>query len=221
MMEAGAGLLVPVERHPTIGVDAGSSPMSARGGLAVCGTMTMRGVQGPLELHVEGPATPVNGDGDLRIRARGAVSRRAFGLDWDSAFAAGGLLIDDRAVLLLDVGCCPRFVMQAEALASSSAPAATLMASGVALPAPRRDSLIRHFYLVKGWDLPHAAGVSCLYHWAPGVRTQGCAMSAKRRWGLAMRKRGARHVTTAVLAAGAAPAGARRTAVLGVRELRS
>jgi polyisoprenoid-binding protein YceI len=92
-----------VERHPTIGVEAGSSPMSAGEGLTVCGTMTIGGVQRPLELHVEGPATPVNGDGELRIRARGAVSRRAFGLDWDSAFAAGGLLIDDRVVLLLDV----------------------------------------------------------------------------------------------------------------------
>ncbi|MGZ6564862.1 MAG: YceI family protein [Solirubrobacteraceae bacterium] len=92
-----------VERHPTIGVEAGSSPVSAGEGLSVCGTMTIRGVQRPLELQVEGPATPVNGDGELRVRARGAVSRRAFGLDWDSAFAAGGLLIDDRVVLLLDV----------------------------------------------------------------------------------------------------------------------
>jgi polyisoprenoid-binding protein YceI len=92
-----------IERHPTIGVEAGSSAVSAGEGLKVCGTVTIRGVQRSLELEVEGPATPVNGDGELRIRAHGAVSRRAFGLDWDSAFAAGGLVIDDRVVLLLDV----------------------------------------------------------------------------------------------------------------------
>lgn len=110
--------------------------------------------------------------------------------------------------------------MQAEALPSTSAPE-TVMGSGLALPAypPRRRSRIRHFYLVKRWDPPHAAEVSCLYHWASGVRTQGCAVSANRRWGLGMHKRGARHVTTAVLAAGAAAGGARRPAVLGVREL--
>lgn len=92
-----------VERHPTIGIGAGSSPVSSGGGMSVCGKMTIRGAERSFELQVEGPATPVNGDGDLRIRARGAVSRRAFGLDWDSAFAAGGLVIDDRVVLLLDV----------------------------------------------------------------------------------------------------------------------
>jgi polyisoprenoid-binding protein YceI len=92
-----------VERHPAIVVEAGSSSMSAGEGLTVCGTMTIRGVRRPLALRVEGRATPVNGDGELRIRARGAVSRRAFGLDWDSAFVTGGLLIDDRVVLLLDV----------------------------------------------------------------------------------------------------------------------
>ena len=92
-----------VNRHPTIAISAASQPAPAGDPLTVRGTITIRGAERPLELQVEGPPTPVNGNGDLRIRARGAVSRRAFGLDWDPAFAAGGLVIDDRVALRLDM----------------------------------------------------------------------------------------------------------------------
>ena len=66
--------------------------------------MTIRGVSRPLQLD----AARVENGGDLRIRANGAVSRRAFGLTWDSAFAVGGLVIDDRVGLELDVVLRPR-----------------------------------------------------------------------------------------------------------------
>lgn len=88
------------ERHPTITFTAtGSTDISV-----VRGIMTIRGVSRPLQLDA---AREGNG-GDLRIRANGAVSRRAFGLTWDSAFVAGGLMIDDRVGLELDVVLRPR-----------------------------------------------------------------------------------------------------------------
>jgi polyisoprenoid-binding protein YceI len=88
------------ERHPTIAFTAiGSTDISV-----VRGIMTIRGVSRPLQLDA---AREGNG-GDLRIRANGVVSRRAFGLTWDSAFAAGGLVIDDRVRLELDVVLRPR-----------------------------------------------------------------------------------------------------------------
>ena len=94
-----------VERHPTIAFraisEAGEVPV-------VRGTMTMRGVSRPVELRVDALRSPVIGTSDLRIRANGVVSRRAFGLAWDSAFAAGGLVIDDRVGLQLDVVLRPR-----------------------------------------------------------------------------------------------------------------
>jgi polyisoprenoid-binding protein YceI len=96
------------ERHPTIAFSAMSEATGSGGVRVVCGTMTMRGVTRPLELHVDAPGSPVAGDGDLRIRANGVLSRRTFGLTWDSAFAAGGLVIDDRVALQLDVVLCPR-----------------------------------------------------------------------------------------------------------------
>ena len=88
------------ERHPTITFTAiGLTDISV-----VRGIMTIRGVSRPLQLVA---AREGNG-GDLRIRANGAVSRRAFGLTWDSAFVAGGLMIDDRVAMELDVVLSPR-----------------------------------------------------------------------------------------------------------------
>jgi polyisoprenoid-binding protein YceI len=92
-----------VRHHPTIGVTAVSRPVGPGDAPTVHVTVTVRGVSRPLELQLEAPASPVDGNGDLRIRANGVVSRRDFGLDWDSAFATGGLVIDDRVGLRLDV----------------------------------------------------------------------------------------------------------------------
>jgi polyisoprenoid-binding protein YceI len=93
-----------VEHHPMISFSGVSPPMGAGDALAVRGTMTMRGASRPLELRVE-PSGAANGNsnGGPWVRARGVVSRSEFGLDWDSAFAAGGLVIDDRVALRLDL----------------------------------------------------------------------------------------------------------------------
>jgi len=102
-----AGDFFDAERHPTITFRATSEAMGSDDVPVVRGTMTMRGISRPLELQVDAPASPVAGNGDLRIRAHGVLSRRAFDLTWDSAFAAGGLVIDDRVGLQLDVVLCP------------------------------------------------------------------------------------------------------------------
>jgi polyisoprenoid-binding protein YceI len=90
-------------QHPTIAIAAVSSPVGPCDAPRVCGTMTVRDTSRPLKLQLEAPALPIDGNGDLRIRAKGVVSRRDFGLDWDSAFAAGGLVIDDRVALRFDI----------------------------------------------------------------------------------------------------------------------
>jgi polyisoprenoid-binding protein YceI len=73
-------------------------------GLLLRGAMTIRGASRPMQLRVE-PSAPTDGDsnGERWLHARGLISRSEFGLEWDSAFAAGGLVIDDRVALLLDV----------------------------------------------------------------------------------------------------------------------
>ncbi len=92
-----------VERHPEISLDAACPPAPAGRAPVVHGTMTLGGVSRAIQLRLEGPAAPVDAGTQLRIRARGDVSRRDFGLEWDSAFAAGGLVINDRVSLDLDV----------------------------------------------------------------------------------------------------------------------
>jgi polyisoprenoid-binding protein YceI len=96
------------KQHPTIAFNAVFRAVASADARVVRGTMTVRGVSQPLELQLEAPVSPVDGNGDLRICANGVVSRRAFGLEWDSAFAAGGLVIDDRVGLQLDVVVRPR-----------------------------------------------------------------------------------------------------------------
>jgi polyisoprenoid-binding protein YceI len=93
-----------VERHPIASFRGAAPPMGAGNVFAVSGTLTLRGVSRPVELLVE-PSRRADGkgNGDRCVRARGVVSRREFGLDWDSAFAAGGLVIDDRVALRFDV----------------------------------------------------------------------------------------------------------------------
>lgn len=92
-----------VARHPSIAIAAVSSPVGPCDAPAVCGTMTVRDISRPLKMQLDAPASPIDGNGDLRIRANGVVSRRDFGLEWDSAFAAGGLVIDDRVALRFDI----------------------------------------------------------------------------------------------------------------------
>jgi len=94
------------ERYPTIVFRAISQAVEPGEVPVVPGTMTMRGVAQPLELQLDALGSPVDGNGDVRIRASGVLSRRAFGLTWDSAFVAGGLVIDDRVGLQLDVVLC-------------------------------------------------------------------------------------------------------------------
>ena len=90
-----------VARHPILAFSGRCPPVQAGRALVARGEMSMHGLTRPVELTARPEWT--NGSGEVRIRAAGSVSRREFGLEWDSAFAAGGLVIDDRIDLRLDV----------------------------------------------------------------------------------------------------------------------
>ena len=93
-----------VEHHPMASFRGDAPPVGAGNVLTVRGTMSLRGVSRPVELVAEpSRAADGKGNGDRWVSARGVVSRREFGLNWDSAFAAGGLVIDDRVDLRIDV----------------------------------------------------------------------------------------------------------------------
>jgi polyisoprenoid-binding protein YceI len=92
------------EHHPTLTFHGDVRPMSAGSVHVVRGTMVLRGASRPVELTVEpSPMADRTREDHRRVRASAVISRREFGLDWDPAFAAGGLVLDDRVALRLDV----------------------------------------------------------------------------------------------------------------------
>jgi polyisoprenoid-binding protein YceI len=90
-----------VEAYPLLSFSGTCEPSGLGAALPVHGAMTIRGRSRPLQLYAE-PAHRVGAGSRVRVRARGQLSRRDFGLEWDSAFAAFGLVIDDRVTLRID-----------------------------------------------------------------------------------------------------------------------
>jgi polyisoprenoid-binding protein YceI len=72
----------------------------------VKGDLTMHGVTREIVLHVEGP-TPEHKDpwGNTRIGATATakLSRKDFGLNWNAALEAGGVLVGDEVKITLDI----------------------------------------------------------------------------------------------------------------------
>ena len=95
-------------RYPRISLVATSPPVRPGESPVVRGTVTLRDISRPFELRVRAPVSAGDGNGRLCLRADGAVSRADLGLEWDSAFAAGGLVINDRVALHLEVVLAPR-----------------------------------------------------------------------------------------------------------------
>ncbi len=92
-----------IARYPTITLSAVSPPTRSGNALDVRGILTVRDASVPLTLQVDLPVPELDGGAGRRVCANGVVSRRELGLEWDSAFAAGGLVIDDRVALQFDV----------------------------------------------------------------------------------------------------------------------
>jgi polyisoprenoid-binding protein YceI len=91
-----------VANHPVLTFTGECPPCERDGSTLVRGTMSIKGVSRPVELR--GRREGSGGRrGEVRLCATGEVSRRDFGLEWDSAFAAGGLVLDDKVTLRLDV----------------------------------------------------------------------------------------------------------------------
>jgi polyisoprenoid-binding protein YceI len=96
-----------VEHHPTVTFRSTrvEAPSGAEGNLRVTGDLTMRGVTLPVTLEVE-PLPPAIRDpwGNARVgvSARGRLSRKAWGLQWNLALEAGGLAVGDEVIIEID-----------------------------------------------------------------------------------------------------------------------
>lgn len=95
-----------VEHHPQITFRSTSVRPAGEGSLTVHGDLTIRGVTRPVELEVDGLG-PARADpwGGIRrgAQARARIDRRDFGLVWNGALEAGGVLVGDEVRLELEV----------------------------------------------------------------------------------------------------------------------
>ena len=71
----------------------------------IAGDLTSHGVTRPVELETEFNGTAVDPFGNTRagFEASVTISRKDFGLTWNAALEAGGVLVSDKVGIALDV----------------------------------------------------------------------------------------------------------------------
>lgn len=94
------------EKHPQITFESTSVRPLRGGHLEVKGNLTIRGTTREVLLHVEGPtAEQVDPWGKARVGAQATtkIRRSEFGMTWNSAIEAGGVLVGDEVSITIDV----------------------------------------------------------------------------------------------------------------------
>ena len=95
-----------VEKFPTIAFRSKSIQRAASGDLTIAGDLTIHGATRPVTLQVEAPSAPSKDPfGNVRIGATATtkIKRSDFGMQWNAAIEAGGVLVGDEVSITLDV----------------------------------------------------------------------------------------------------------------------
>lgn len=94
-----------VEKFPTLTFKS-TSVKKTDDGFAATGDLTIHGVTKSVTLEVEGPSEP-NKDpwGNTRIgaSAHAKINRKDFGLNWNAALEAGGVLVGEQVKISIEV----------------------------------------------------------------------------------------------------------------------
>ena len=102
-----SGDFLDVEKYPTIDFKSTSvAPAAAAGELKVTGNLTIHGVTKPVVLSVEGPTAEGKDPwGNTRIGASATtkIKRTEFGLTWNAALEAGGILVGDELKIEIEI----------------------------------------------------------------------------------------------------------------------
>jgi polyisoprenoid-binding protein YceI len=94
-----------VEKFPTITFTS-KQVTPHEGGATITGDLTIHGVTHPITLDVEGSTEEVKDPwGNQRIGMSGTtkLSRKEFGLTWNTSLEAGGVLIGDEVKITIDI----------------------------------------------------------------------------------------------------------------------
>ena len=95
-----------VEKFPTLSFKSTRIRLVGEGELAVEGDLTIRGVTRKVLFSVEGPTAPAKdpwGNTRVAVAATTKISRKDFGLTWNTALETGGILVGDEVTINLDV----------------------------------------------------------------------------------------------------------------------
>lgn len=95
-----------VEKFPLLTFKSKIVTSSSDGDLKVTGDLTIRGITKQVTLDVEGPTDELKDPyGNLKIglSATTKIKRKDFGLTWNAALEAGGVLVGDDITITLDL----------------------------------------------------------------------------------------------------------------------
>jgi polyisoprenoid-binding protein YceI len=95
-----------VEKFPTLSFISTRVSRVREGELSVEGDLTIRGVTRKVVFAVEGPTAPAQdpwGNTRIGLSARTKIDRKDFGLTWNAALEAGGVLVGDDVTITLDI----------------------------------------------------------------------------------------------------------------------
>lgn len=101
-----SGDFLDVESFPTLSFKSTSISLVRAGELAVEGELTIRDMTRKVLFDVEGPTAPAKdpwGNTRVAVSATAKISRKDFGLTWNSALEGGGVLVGDDVTITLDV----------------------------------------------------------------------------------------------------------------------
>jgi polyisoprenoid-binding protein YceI len=95
-----------VEQFPTLSFNSTRISLVRDGELGVEGDLTIRGVTRKVLFSVEGPTPPAKdpwGHTRVAVSATTKINRTDFGLTWNAALEAGGILVGNEVTITLDV----------------------------------------------------------------------------------------------------------------------
>jgi polyisoprenoid-binding protein YceI len=94
-----------VAKYPQIKFVSTKIKKAGKDKLSVTGDLTMKGVTKPVTLAVDGPSKPIKGMDGKNVRglsATGMINRKDFGLNWNMALEAGGVLVAEEVKMQID-----------------------------------------------------------------------------------------------------------------------
>jgi len=99
-----SGDFFDVENFPTITFNSTSIERISEDQLKVNGELTIRDVTKTITLSMTETGTGVDPWGNMRIgiQAEGTISRKEYGLTWNQALEAGGVLVGDEVTLVIE-----------------------------------------------------------------------------------------------------------------------